>query len=206
MPFLDVVFPEELAYGMTGGPGFSTDIVQAIGGTEMRNANWAKSRARWEAGIQHRTQAQTEALVNFFYAVSVGQLNSFRFRDPLDDTFVDQLVGTGDGTTTMFQLVKHYTAGGHTYTRLLQKPVAGTVTVTLDGVPAVGFTVNTATGIVTITPAPESGVAVRASGNFHVPVRLAVDSLEGLQYVSVDAWSWQGIALLEVRLDANGDG
>ena len=204
--FVEVQFPEQLAYGMTGGPGFSTDIVTAIGGEETRNANWARSRARWEAGVQHRSQADTEALVAFFYSVAVGQANAFRFKDPLDFTFTDQAIGTGNGTTTTFALVKTYSMGGQTYTRLLQKPVAGTVAITLAGVPAVGFTVNTATGVVTITPAPAPGVAVLASGEFDVPVRLAVDSLEGLQYVSVDAWSWQGIALLEVRLNAGGEG
>lgn len=206
MAFIEARFPETIAYGASGGPGFSTDIVTAIGGVEMRNRNWELARARWEVGLQNRTTAETEAFVAFFYSVAAGQANSFRFHDVLDDTFTDQLIGTGDGTQTLFQLLKVYQSGGQTYTRLLQKPVAGTVTVTLDGVPAVGFTVNTVTGSVTITPAPANGVAVRASGQFDVPVRLSIDSLEGLQYVSIDAYSWSSIQLLEVRLDANGEG
>lgn len=204
--FVDAVFPEQIAYGASGGPGFSTDIVTSIGGMESRNRNWEISRARWEVGLTHRTTVETEAFVAFFYSVAKGMANSFRFRDPLDHTFTDQPIGTGDGTTTTFQLVKVYTLGSQSYTRVITKPVAGTVTVTVGGVPAVGFTVSTATGVITMTPAPAAGVVIAASGDFHVPCRLSIDDLSGLRYVSIDAYSWESVQLLEVRIDANGEG
>jgi uncharacterized protein (TIGR02217 family) len=204
--FIDARFPEQIAYGASGGPGFSTDIVTSIGGTEVRNQNWSLARGRWEVGLQHRTTAETEAFIAFFYSVAKGMANAFRFHDPLDDTVTAQVLGTGDGTTTAFQLVKVYTLGSQSYTRVLTKPVAGTVTVTLDGVPTVGFTVSTMTGMVTITPAPAVGVVVAASATFDVPVRLSIDDLSGLRYVSIDAFSWESVMLLEVRIDANGEG
>lgn len=204
--WVDARFPEQISYGASGGPGFSTDIVTSIGGGESRNQNWALARGRWEVGLTNRTTAETEAFVAFFYSVAKGMANSFRFRDPLDHTFTAQPLGTGDGTTTTFQLVKIYTLGSQSYTRVLHKPVAGTVTVTLDGTPAVGFTVSTMTGVVTITPAPDVGVAVVASGEFDVPVRLSIDDLSGLRYVSIDAFSFESVQLLEVRVDENGEG
>jgi hypothetical protein len=39
-----------------------------------------------------------------------------------------------------------------------------------------------------------------------VPVRLSIDDLSGLTYVSVDAYSWESVQLLEVRIDAQGEG
>lgn len=206
MPFIDVRFPEAIAYSATGGPGFSTDIVTSVGGMEQRNANWQLARGRWEVGLQHRTTQETEAFVAFFYAVAQGQYNSFRFKDPLDSTFTDEVIGGGDGTTTTFSLRKVYAMGSREYIRLLQKPVPGTVTVTVGGVPAVGFTVNTSTGRVTLSSAPASAAVIQASGAFDVPVRLSIDSLEGLRYVSIDAYSWESIQLLEVRLNDAGEG
>lgn len=204
--WVDARFPEQIAYGASGGPGFSTDIVTSLGGMEQRNANWSLARGRWEVGLQHRTTADTEAFIAFFYSVARGMANSFRFHDPLDHTVTAQPLGIGDGATTTFPLVKTYTLGSQSYTRRLHKPVAGTVTVTLNGVPAVGFTVSTMTGLVTITPAPEAGVVVAASGDFDVPCRLSIDDLSGLRYVSIDAYSWESVQLLEVKLDANGEG
>jgi uncharacterized protein (TIGR02217 family) len=206
MPWIDALFPEAIAYGASGGPGFSTDIVSSVGGMEQRNRNWALARGRWEVGLRHRTSAETEAFIAFFYSVAVGQLNSFRFRDPLDQTLTDAPLGTGDGTTRTFQLTKTYQAGGYSYTRVVSKPVAGTVTVTVDGVPAVGYTVSTLTGLVTFDDAPADGAVLLASGTFDVPVRLSIDDLSGLTYVSVDAYSWESVMLLEVRIDANGEG
>jgi uncharacterized protein (TIGR02217 family) len=206
MPWVDVRFPEQIAYGASGGPGFSTDIVQSVGGMEQRNANWSLARGRWEVGLRHRTTEETQAFIAFFYAVAQGQLNAFRFKDVLDSTFTNEVIGQGDGTTTAFSLVKTYTVATQSYQRVLTKPVAGTVTVTANNVPVVGFTVNTMTGVVTITPAPAAGVLIRASGEFDVPVRLSIDDLSGLTYVSVDAYSWESVQLLEVRIDAQGEG
>jgi uncharacterized protein (TIGR02217 family) len=138
--------------------------------------------------------------------VAQGQLNSFRFTDPLDWTFTQEALGVGDGVVTTFQLRKVYSLGARSYVRVITKPVAGTVTVTVGGVPAGGFTVSTMTGVVTLATPPASGVPVAASGEFDVPVRLSIDDLSGLSYVSIDAYSWESIMLVEVRIDANGEG
>ena len=46
----------------------------------------------------------------------------------------DQVLGKGDGATSLFGLRKTYASGGQTYFRAIAKPVAGTVVVAVDGV------------------------------------------------------------------------
>ena len=52
-------------------------------------------------------------------------------------TPIDQALGTGDGATTAFQLVKRYESGAQAWVRRIVKPVAGTVRVARGGVEAV---------------------------------------------------------------------
>src|SRR4029453_17117387 len=89
-----------------------------------------------------------------------------------NDKGTGQLLGTGDGTQTEFQLLKHYPSGSVIEVRTISKPVAGTVKVYLDGVEQLsGWSVDTTTGLVTFSTAPAAGVEVTADFEFDVPVR-----------------------------------
>ena len=86
------------------------------------------------------------AVVAFFEARN-GRLHGFRFKDwgdhksclPSGTPFpTDQSIGTGDGTTTAFQLVKRYASGAQSWTRAIAKPVAGSVRIALAGVDGEG--------------------------------------------------------------------
>jgi uncharacterized protein (TIGR02217 family) len=210
MAFLDVRFPTDIAYGSRGGPGYSTTVNQTWSGYESRQINWSLVRHRYNAAYGTRTQAQLEALLALFHAAR-GMGHAFRFKDWADfkscakeDTPAptDQAIGTGDGATDTFQLVKVYDYGGQTYTRTITKPVSGTVRVAVDGSEktlTTHFTVNLLTGIVTFTPGniPTAGQAVTAGYEFDVPVRFDIDTLD----VSLDDWL-MGAAdapLVEVR-------
>jgi len=45
--FHEVQFPPDIAYGATGGPAYATAVVEAGGGFEKRNVNWAAARGKW---------------------------------------------------------------------------------------------------------------------------------------------------------------
>jgi uncharacterized protein (TIGR02217 family) len=116
----------------------------------------------------------------------------------------DQEIGTGDGTTASFQLIKSYGDGGSAYVRPITKPVAGTVRVAVDGAEksdGVDFTVDLQTGIVTFQTSaiPGAAQAVSAGFEFDVPVRFDSDLLT----INLDAFAAgqiPDIALVEVRL------
>lgn len=179
--FHEVNFPVPLALAASGGPERRTEVVTLASGAEARNAIWAGSRRRWDVGSAVTRIEMLQAVVSFFEARS-GRLNGFRFRDALDDrsgapgaavSALDQVIGTGDGATAAFQLVKDY--GG--YSRRILKPVAGSVVVTVDGV-GVAVSVDAATGIVTLAAPPAEGAVVTAGYRFDCPVRFDTDRLD----------------------------
>jgi uncharacterized protein (TIGR02217 family) len=43
--FHEVRFPDNIAYGATGGPEFATTVVATGSGHEKRNINWSKRAA-----------------------------------------------------------------------------------------------------------------------------------------------------------------
>ncbi|MFN7177769.1 MAG: DUF2460 domain-containing protein, partial [Thermaurantiacus sp.] len=90
-------------------------------------------------------------------------------------------------------------SGGEIESRLIAKPVTGTVKIYRGGVEATsGWTVNTATGLVTFTTAPTSGVQVTADFEFDVPVRFDSDQMD-ITIETYQLGSWGQIPVLEIR-------
>lgn len=196
--FHEIQFPPDVSYGATGGPGYSTSVVATVSGHEKRNANWSEARGRWNVAHGLKRRDQVAALIAFFRARR-GKAHGFRFKDWTDYQALAQSLGTGDGTTRVFQLVKHYASGSVVETRRITKPVAGTVELTLGGVAQTsGWSVDTATGLVTFTTAPGNGVAIAADFEFDVPARFDTDRME----VTIETYElarWAEIPVVEIR-------
>ncbi|SSC68003.1 DUF2460 domain-containing protein [Ciceribacter selenitireducens] len=188
--FHEVRFPLRLSLSTSGGPKRLTDIVDLTNGREQRNARWRHSRRVYDAGSGLRAVDDLYAVVAFFEARG-GQLYGFRFRDPLDAKSCgpgeavspfDQAIGTGDGVTATFRLVKSYGDAGGEWRREILKPVAGTVRVAVDGVelPPSGFSSDPVTGIVMLSEEyiPPPGALVQAGFEFDVPVRFDTDRID----------------------------
>ncbi len=207
MAFHEVRFPDDISRGARGGPERRTQIVELASGDEERNASWANSRRRYDAAYGIRRADDLAAVVAFFEARN-GRLYGFRWKDWADYKSclpsqapgpTDQKIGTGDGTTTAFQLVKTYASGAQGWTRTITKPVAGTVRIATGGTEqASGWSVDTTTGLITFTTAPANGAAITAGFEFDVPVRFDTDQLD----VTLDIerlGSITSIPLIEVR-------
>ena len=199
MSFVEIQFPADISYGSSGGPTFSTDVIEAFSGFEQRNINWSAARARYNVAHGVKTQSQLDELIAFFRARQ-GKAIGFRFKDWMDYQAVAQNIGTGNGSQTVFQLTKKYTSSV-TVTRIIKKPVNNSaLKIYLNAVlQSSGYTVNYTTGAVTFTTAPGSGVAVTADFEFDVPVRFDTDQLDA----AIDDFgtrSWSDIPLVEVRL------
>jgi uncharacterized protein (TIGR02217 family) len=186
MSFHDIRFPLALALGATGGPERLTDIARLASGAESRNARWAGSKRRWEAGGGVIRSDQAHELLAFFEARR-GRMHGFRFRDPVDwkscspsqaISATDQPLGAGDGARTQFQLVKRYASGGASWDRTITRPVEDTVLVAIDGELTTDIEMDLATGIVAFDVAPAEGAVLSAGFEFDVPVRFDADRLE----------------------------
>ena len=209
MTFHEVRFPANLSFGSTGGPERRTEIVTLANGFEERNTPWAHSRRRYDAGVGLRSLDDVGHLIAFFEA-RAGQVHAFRWKDWADHKSclpsqqvgaLDQNLGRGDGVQRVWQLQKTYRSGDNFYTRVIRKPVAGTVQVAVDGVAlaeGLHWNVNTATGEISFVDAPDQGVEVSAGFEFDVPVRFDTDTLD----VTLDLerlGSITSIPLIEVR-------
>ncbi len=183
--FIDARFPVTISYGSVGGPKYRTSIVASRSGMETRNIDWVYPQHEYDASTGVNKFADIEDLIAFFHVVK-GRAHTFRWKDWADykscsieetPSAADQVIGTGDGIETQFQLVKNYSFGSQTNSRRITKPVAGTILVALDGVSTSSFSTNVSTGIVTLTSPPGTDVVITAGYEFDVHCRLDVDSL-----------------------------
>ena len=209
MAFHEILFPTGISLGASGGPERRTEIVTLASGFEQRNSPWADSRRRYNAGYGVRSLADIHLVIAFFEARS-GRLHGFRFKDFSDFQSSppgvainpnDQIIGTGTGALSVFQLRKNYISGSQSYARAIAKPVAGSVRVALNGVEQGSglFSVDSITGAVTFNAPPGAGVSVSAGYAFDVPVRFDADFLE-ISRAAFNAGQIPNIPLVEVRL------
>ena len=203
VPFDDVPFPIEIGQEASVAPAFSTSIVTSASGHESRNANWAQARLRFDAGPGVRGDAELETLIRFFRARR-GPAVGFRFRDPYDHsskvmtavpTPFDQAIGSGDGITDSFALVKDY---GSAETRRITRPVPGSIRVAVDGAElSAGWTLG-AKGKIEFAAPPAAGASITAGFLFDVPVRFADDRIE-VNRATFLAGEAPSVPLVEVR-------
>jgi uncharacterized protein (TIGR02217 family) len=212
MSFHEVRFPVDISRGATGGPERRTDVVVLGSGHEERNSRWAQARRSYNAGYGVKTLDELHEVIAFFEERR-GRLYGFRWRDHTDwksgppqqpISALDQVIGTGDGTTAEFQLAKTYGGLYAPLVRQIRKPVADSVLVAIDGealTAGTGFTAEPATGMVTFLPGsiPPPGAQVTAGFLFDVPVRFDTDKLEinlqGFRHGAIP-----NIPIIEVRL------
>ncbi|MBA1147420.1 DUF2460 domain-containing protein [Ectothiorhodospiraceae bacterium WFHF3C12] len=147
-PFVEERLDMGYDRGAVGGPEFSTDIVEFGSGHEDRNANWDDARGRWELGEREIDRKDLDYLQAFFRARR-GRAVGFRYRDWNDYRAQSEALAP-DGTPTV-QLIKTYASAGESQVREIRKPVAATVTLQRGGATFSAWSLDSTTGIVTLT-------------------------------------------------------
>lgn len=207
MTFLETPrFPDNIAFGATVGPTYLTVVTPVYSGRDGRIAAWSQSRIRFEVGRRAMNAADTASLDAFFRAVK-GRAYGFRIKD-WTDFFATTANGVvvAQATAGVYQLAKLYTTGSLSETRLIQKPVTGTVAVYKNAVLiASGLSLDTTTGLVTITPTPLNTDVLSWSGQFDVPARFDADEMKK-QIMDRNGASgdllvdWGSIPVIEIRV------
>jgi uncharacterized protein (TIGR02217 family) len=210
--FHEIRFPTDISLGASGGPMRRTQVVSLGSGHEERNQQWAGSKRTFNAGYGVKTADDLHAIIAFFEERR-GRFHGFRWRDwsdwkscpPLQTPAAsDQVIGTGDGATTVFQLVKTYGGAFAPWVRTIAKPVNGTVRVAVNGIEKTAttdFTVDSTSGLVTFTGGsiPASGEVVTVGFEFDVPVRFDTDRLV-INVEHFRAGALPDIPIVEMRL------
>jgi len=192
----DVVLPEEVERGVTGGPRFLTVVAELPSGFRQSLSYWPQVRGEWDIayGIAKLEDAvaafQINSVSDIFYVLE-GRAHSGLFKDWADyQTPYDypnliggaafQSIGTGDGIETDFQLTKTYIVGSRTYIRTIQKPVSATLVVRKGVTPQndpADYTI-TALGLVQFVVAPAGAVDVNFQSDYSVPFAFQDDKFE----------------------------
>ena len=198
--FHDVQFPLALAQGAKLTLQQAGEIVRLASGREVRNARWSSALRAWDVSGAISSAERIAELIAFFEARR-GNVHAFRFRDTsdyssgeIDPGAEDQLLGTGDGTATNFQLVKHY----GDVERSITRPVHGSVRVAVGGVETAEFSVDWLSGEVALFSAPSSGDEIRAGFQFDVPARFEAAQLN-ITLDACRAGRAPSVKLVEVR-------
>jgi uncharacterized protein (TIGR02217 family) len=173
-------------------PLWSTDVKTAVSGKERRRALWSYPVWRYSVGynvLRDRPSApDLERLFAFFCAMQ-GQAGEFLFFDRGDNAVTDQFFGTGDGTTTEFQVKRTIGVGGISFTEPV-RAFNGDPVVLVDGVET--SVVPTADGKVQFETAPANGAALNWSGSFFYRCRFEIDELDFAQLMT---GLWEGRAV-----------
>lgn len=199
-------FPDNIAYGSSGGPEFRTTIHISHTGVENRVQSWETAKHRYNVSYGIRDTEDMDTVRKFFYTHR-GRLIGFRFKDWADYTLTDEPIGTGDGVLRTFQTIKTYelTEPDNAYVRTIVKLVPSTVVVKVDDVVIPqGATVNTVsvnhnTGLITFGTSviPGSGDVITITGEFDVPVRFDTDTMAAA-HAGWQTEEWSSIPLVEI--------
>lgn len=168
-----------LGFDVVRTPVWDTVVQANISGKEVRMAQQTYPRWKWELKYNilrsDATNHELQTLAGFFNARQ-GMFDTFLYTDADDYTVTGQGIGTGDGTTTTFQLVRSF--GGFVEPILAPNTVSHVYD---NGVDSGGWTVSnwgsSTPGLVTYSVAPANGHAITADFTYYWPVRMSADSV-----------------------------
>jgi uncharacterized protein (TIGR02217 family) len=170
----NTILDERVAAGFRANPAWKTTIVRAANGREVRNAAWSDALMQYRFDYNNLPIADARALVAFFHGRR-GRQRSFLLKAWDDYQITNELIGTGDGSETDFQLIKSYDTL-NPWQRTIRHIKSGTLSVTVNGSPV---TPSSSTSGLIVLPSPAgNGQAVRATCEYYVPVRFDVDEFD----------------------------
>lgn len=184
----DLVFPSlpGLGWNVVRTPTWQTRTQTSVSGRETRQADWSYPRYTWELAYDFLrsdpTHAELQTLIGFINQMQ-GGFDSFLYADDDDHAVVNQQIGTGDGATVTFPLIR--TFGGFI------EPVSRVDSITSVGIGgsatsayAVIADAGTESGSsITFTNAPASGSVVTASFSYFFRCRFSSDTTDFTKFL-----------------------
>jgi uncharacterized protein (TIGR02217 family) len=179
-----------IGWSITRTPIFQTRIQRAVSGRELRALDYPYPLWQWELlfNVLRDNPAigfdELRSGAMGFFMLCQGAFGSFLFGDPDDFRVYGQPIGTGDGSTTAFQLIRTFGTGlpGGGFVEPIQAPnltaTAPSPTVYLNGVvqsPS-AYSISAATGILTFVTAPGATVPISVDISFYFRCRFVDDS------------------------------
>lgn len=201
------IFPSlpGLAFSVFKEPQFKTRVQKGVSGRELRLSfqpvptwlfklkfNFLRDKSDQRQPNWGTTFNELRTLMGFFLQEQ-GSLTPFYFDDPTDDEVVGQAIGTGDGTTTQYQLVR--TMGNFNEPIVAINAIQN---VYLNGVATAAYS-YLGNGIINFSAAPGNGVGITADFTYYFLVRFADDTYS-FEYFLYQLWQLQELKLQSVLL------
>jgi len=183
-----------LAWPAIRSPIWKTRVQTSVSGKEVRIADWSYPRYKWQLAFNGLRQGGIGASTEFqqmlaFFNTLQGGWDSFLYTDVDDNNVANQLIGTGAGVVTTFQLVKLF--GGYAEPVTAPNLIGGGTNFILKvaGVTKVygtDYTVSdwssSTPGVVTFTAAPTGAITV--TFNYYYPCRFDDDTIDFSKFLS----------------------
>jgi len=146
----------------------------AESGYTQRRAKWSRPLYMYTIDSRLMNTTAREKIRDFFIAHQSGQ-DEFLFRDPFFHSVSKNDFGTGDGSTTVFQLVFKHTYLGKSFSYPAKYIKETSETIYIDNVAQnlSDYNIDYETGVITFDTAPASGLELSADFEFYRKVWLA---------------------------------
>ena len=212
--FMPAIFPvlPGLAYSVIKRPSFFNASAASISGREIRVAYAQYPLWEWDLTFDYlpdeptassATASDLQQLMGFYLSQS-GGFGGFLFKDPDDHTVTAQVIGTTDGVTTQYTLIRTYGGSDGTGTEPVGYVDTGaTFAVYLDGVLASGasynvVTTNPVSQVLAFTSAPAAGHVITVTYTYYYYVRFKDDTYEFEKFMD-KLWSQRLLTLKSLR-------
>lgn len=163
----------------TKTPIFKTISKQSVSGYESRTPLMSyplwKFKLSFSVIRENSTLTELQSLMGF-YLNTQGSYANFKYKDPYDYIVTNQTIGTGDGTTKSFQLIRSF--GGF----IDRVQSVDTLHVYLDAVETSSFTESN--GLITFTTAPTAGQVITYSAHFYFVCRFTTDQNDFINFMN----------------------
>lgn len=182
-------------------PMWKTQVVEHTSGREVRAGLWQNPRYLFELSYDGLTSSLTThtnlgahslQLLMDFYNQCRGMLNTFVYQDLSDCQVSGQVIGVGDGVTTVFTAKRTLVVASEPIGWLLYVNavyVNGSAVTNWD---------KTEPNQITFTVAPASNAVITADFVFGFVCRWDSDEQEFTQFMS-NLWSCNGVKFMSVR-------
>lgn len=202
------IFPSlpGLAWSVTKVPTFQTRIQRAVSGRELRALDYPYPL--WQFTLvfnflRDNASAGYDELRTLmgFFLLCQGAYGTFLFQDPSDYEVAGQSLGTGDSSTTAFQLQRAMgmTLPGGGFTEPIGAPNVVSA-LYFNGItqnPA-GYSVDFDTGIVTFDTPPPTGLAITVDFSYWFRCRFVDDSYDFENFM-YRLWQLKKLTFISVR-------
>lgn len=202
-----LVFPSLPGLSWNRGRSYvwKSTVIEAMSGKESRIGHALYPRVKFSLSYEYLSDrpgatSDLKAIAGLFNACR-GEYDTFLYSDPEFNSVTAEPFGTGDGTTTSFQLVaKYQNSGGPGVAELIQNLNGAPQIYDLGSLRTVGthYTLG-ATGIITFVTPPVGGHALTWTGGFYYRARFLAGQMDLTQFMS-HMWQSKAVDFLSVKL------